>query len=70
MKFKIENENDPILGDIRTVRRFAWLPVFCKDHIVWFEDYESVQRYCFVAKKSKPDYSHFTWLEIDRKEII
>jgi hypothetical protein len=66
MKFKIGNEDDPILGDTRTIRRFAWLPVYCKDHIVWFEDYESVQKYSFVETLQRtPD-----WVEIDRKEIM
>lgn len=34
----------PKPGDVRYIRRFAWLPVEIRDHTVWLERYEATQR--------------------------
>jgi hypothetical protein len=48
MKWRIDT-TVPKEGDVRQVRRFAWLPVVAKygaDHYnVWLESYIQVQRY-------------------------
>jgi hypothetical protein len=51
MRWEIEHETSPEIGDIRFVTRFAWLPtrVLSKithtDHLIWLELYVEEQEY-------------------------
>ena len=69
MKFKIENTKEPMLGDTRTIRKFAWFPVCCEDYVVWLESYLSVQQYQRSDELCYDGYSYYRWNEIDRREI-
>ena len=70
MKFKFDSPEEPTLGDTRIVKKFAWFPVYCKDHVVWLESYSSIQQYESVLPWHHGEYfSHHKWREIDRKEI-
>lgn len=42
MKWKLTK---PASGSIRTVRKFAWLPVDIENHKVWLETYETKEVY-------------------------
>ena len=48
MKWKLEK---PASGSIRTVRKFAWLPVEIEDHKVWLETFETKEVYQRVGRK-------------------
>jgi hypothetical protein len=53
MRWEIEHETTPEIGDVRFVTRFAWLPtrVLSKithtDHLIWLELYVEEQEYKF-----------------------
>lgn len=68
MKWK--HEVQPQLGDIRKVKKFAFLPTKCNEYTVWLETYESVEKYCrdFVYF----DEGHHAidrWREVARNEL-
>lgn len=54
MKWKLTK---PASGSVRTIRKFAWLPVEIEDHKVWLETYETKE----VYRKSG---SKMRWVEI------
>jgi hypothetical protein len=47
MKWKINPASNPNIGTTRKIARFAWLPTQVEDHMVWWEDYWSVERFTY-----------------------
>lgn len=51
MRWEIEHETTPEIGDVRFVTRFAWLPtrvlskITYTDHMIWLELYVEEQEY-------------------------
>jgi hypothetical protein len=71
MKFKYQAPKEPSILDMRNVKKFAWFPVYCKDHVVWLESYISIQQYqCDIRLYHGLNrITERAWKEIDRKEI-
>lgn len=61
MKFKIKTTFTE--GELRVVRRFAWLPVATNNAWVWLEAYEVLQR----LYGSTADTSF--WLDLERRSL-
>ena len=56
MKWKTIAPNAPKDGDVRTVRRFAWLPIAVGDYTVWLEVVQIEQVYAAADYRfSDPD---------------
>jgi hypothetical protein len=67
MKWKT-TKYEPAEGDIRTKRKFAFLPVTADEYTVWLETYDSVQKYTKVTvyvHRGVPD-RWMRWEEIRR----
>lgn len=62
----------PKEGDIRTKRKFAWLPKDCDgDMTVWLETYESVQVYRTRKRSTKAGLRNLPgWDEIRRLYLV
>jgi hypothetical protein len=66
------------LGDIRTVVRFAWLPVNIGGTWIWFAKYICVQKYRRIHIPGKryapgwttPDSQADVWSTIEVKQLI
>jgi hypothetical protein len=52
----------PKIGDRRTVRKFAWLPVEIGDTKVWLETYETVEE--VFEDEDRYGVYYLTWREV------
>lgn len=70
MKWKT-NKHIPKEGDVRRVRKFAFLPKDCEGgNTVWLETYESVQKYKKMAQLSEGHgFWSLEWVEIYRDSL-
>jgi hypothetical protein len=54
MKLKINQKLDPVIGDTRIVKRFAWFPTVVSEYVIWMESYIVIEKYignsCFDGK--------------------
>ena len=64
MRWEITHPNNPQLGDVRFVTRFAWLPtrvlskITLTDHRIWLELYVEEQEY-----QRRQTYDGYDWIE-------
>lgn len=73
MKWKT-NKIIPKEGDIRHIKKFAFLPKQCSDNqTVWLETYESIQKYKkklqYVGREGHGFFA-LEWVEIYRDAIV
>lgn len=54
MKWKKRIKNKPPLGDVRIIKKFAWLPVLINDYYIWLEKYNVQQKYKNLIAYSLP----------------
>lgn len=75
MVFNAKTANTPHrMGDMQTVRRFAWFPHRIKDEYVWLETYETLQYYQLVQYPIVGEQQKFIdvyrWIDIADKRIL
>jgi hypothetical protein len=58
-------------GDVRTVKRFAWLPVEISntDIVVWWESYYAVERLMLTGHDGEFEFATLEWTVIDTQCI-
>lgn len=62
------------VGDTRTKRTFAWLPVRIKDDMIWLETFETLQYYTLkqypvIGSQPEQAYNVYEWIDIASKRI-
>jgi hypothetical protein len=64
MRYKLKKKEYKI-GDLKSFRKFAWLPTKVEDHIIWLESYSSL---CERIEQSLPVTGKGAyWREYDRR---
>jgi hypothetical protein len=58
-------------GDVRTVKRFAWIPVEISDTdiVVWWESYYAVERLMLTGHDSMYGLASLEWVIIETQLI-